>query len=620
MKGCILFILLLSFLFSCSSSDTVLEEALERSGSNRSELEKVLFHYENDALKLRAAHFLIENMPGHYTWDSPQLAVYRAKMDSAYPVMSSVVKRVVYSIPWHNNFTMDACHRVEDIRVVKGDYLIRHIDNAVALWQTCPWLKDLSFEDFCEYLLPYRLGDEPLVEADTTSRWWKVVGKSMDDYQFSPSLLDDVKSFQRMHIGDNDNLYFQDLAMPLLEDGKYTMDCLDMCYYDVLGFRQAGIPSTIDLIPDWPTRNGRHYWRTIIDGACMYDNFSGTMNPVTGKVYRMTYSHNPIPEANGKDSIPELFCNPFLKDVTEKYVKVTEVEVELSDNFSGRHPVYLYLAVFNDLEWKPVAWSRVKGGKARFGKMGHNLVYLPVYYRGGTMECAGVPLFVDRMGRVTELHAEKGHTVDLILTRKYPMTYTKIQWGKTVEGSVLEAADNIEFVSADTLAVLTSMGKALNWVSVPTGTDKAYRYWRVSKKGRPVTLAELKFILPDGQPAEGVPLSSGRGGFNLKAFDGNPLTYNNYMDWVGMDLGKARTVREVRLLPRTDDNGIAVGHLYRLFYFGRNGWVKAGEQRASGQTLVFEGIPTGALYWLQDVTDGREERIFTYEDGRVVFH
>lgn len=41
MKGCILFILLLSFLFSCLSSDTVLEEALERSGSNRSELEKV---------------------------------------------------------------------------------------------------------------------------------------------------------------------------------------------------------------------------------------------------------------------------------------------------------------------------------------------------------------------------------------------------------------------------------------------------------------------------------------------------------------------------------------------------------------------------------------------------
>ena len=107
---------------------------------------------------------------------------------------------------------------------------------------------------------------------------------------------------------------------------------------------------------------------------------------------------------------------------------------------------------------------------------------------------------------------------------------------------------------------------------------------------------------------------------NLKAFDGDPLTYNNYMDWVGIDLGQARTLQEVRLLPRTDDNGIAVGHLYKLFYFGRNGWVEAATQRATGQELTFADVPGGALYWLQDVTRGREERIFTYEDGRVVFH
>lgn len=92
------------------------------------------------------------------------------------------------------------------------------------------------------------------------------------------------------------------------------------------------------------------------------------------------------------------------------------------------------------------------------------------------------------------------------------------------------------------------------------------------------------------------------------------------MDWVGIDLGQARTLQEVRLLPRTDDNGIAVGHLYKLFYFGRNGWVEAGTQRATRQALTFADVPGGALYWLQDVTRGREERIFTYEGGRVVFH
>lgn len=613
----------LSFLIlfsACSHDSMKLFQALKQSGPNRPELEKVLSHYADDTLKLKAARFLIENMPGHYTWDSSQLTDYRAKMDSIYPTMSSVIRRVVYSIPWHNDFVMDSCHRVEDIRVIKGDYLIRHIDNAVAMWQESPWLKDLSFEDFCEYLLPYRLGDEPLAEADTTSWWWKVVRGSMDDYQFMPSLLDDVKSFQRMHIANSDDPYFLNMAMPLLEEGTYTMDCLDLCYYDVLGFRQSGIPSTIDLIPDWPTRNGRHYWRTIIDGACLADNFNGTMNPVTAKVYRMTYSHNPIPTPDGHDSIPELFRDPFLRDVTEKYVKTSDLEVRLPRDFRGKAPKYLYLAVFNDLEWKPIAWSRVKGGKAHFERMGRNLVYLPVCYRGGEMQCAGEPLFVDRMGRVKPLVADRERTVTMTLTRKYPLTYPKIQWGRTVEGSVLEAANDVSFVRPDTLVTVASMGTALNWVSLPTGTGKAYRYWRVSKQGRPVTLAELKCILPDGQQAEGTPLSSGRGGFNLKAFDGDPLTYNNYMDWVGIDLGQARTLQEVRLLPRTDDNGIAVGHLYKLFYFGHNGWVEAGTQRATGQALTFADVPGGALYWLQDVTRGREERIFTYEGGRVVFH
>lgn len=51
-------------------NETKLEYALRRAGDNRMELEKVLLHYsqeKKDSLKLKAACFLIENMPGHYT-------------------------------------------------------------------------------------------------------------------------------------------------------------------------------------------------------------------------------------------------------------------------------------------------------------------------------------------------------------------------------------------------------------------------------------------------------------------------------------------------------------------------------------------------------------------------
>lgn len=252
--------------------------------------------------------------------------------------------------------------------------------------------------------------------------------------------------------------------------------------------------------------------------------------------------------------------------------------------------------------------------------MGLNIVYLPIYYQGKQQYCADYPFHIDKMGRIKKLCADKKSLITLELTRKYPMTYLKVQWGKSIEGSIVEAANDIDFAHADTLATITSMGNALNWTSVPIHANKSYRYWRVSKLRHPITLAGLKFILQNGQKTIGEPLLSKRGDSNLNAFDNNPLTYGNYMDWVGCDLKEAQNLSEIRLLPRTDDNGISIGHQYRLFYFGKDGWVKVGEQRATQQKLIFNNVPSGALYWLQDITEGHEERIFTYEDGKAVFH
>ncbi len=68
---------LLFLLSSCSGNESeALEQALQMAGDNRAELEKVLAHYSHapaDSLKLRAAVFLIENMPGHYSYDGDEV-------------------------------------------------------------------------------------------------------------------------------------------------------------------------------------------------------------------------------------------------------------------------------------------------------------------------------------------------------------------------------------------------------------------------------------------------------------------------------------------------------------------------------------------------------------------
>lgn len=58
----IMFITLLYLIcISCkfNDNDQVLHQALQLAGDYRTELEKVLRHYENDSLKLEAAKFLI---------------------------------------------------------------------------------------------------------------------------------------------------------------------------------------------------------------------------------------------------------------------------------------------------------------------------------------------------------------------------------------------------------------------------------------------------------------------------------------------------------------------------------------------------------------------------------
>lgn len=71
MKNYMIFLLL--FLSSCThfSQNDALQFALQRAGENRAELEKILKHYsgspEND-LKYKAAVYLIENRPYHYSY------------------------------------------------------------------------------------------------------------------------------------------------------------------------------------------------------------------------------------------------------------------------------------------------------------------------------------------------------------------------------------------------------------------------------------------------------------------------------------------------------------------------------------------------------------------------
>ena len=136
--------LIFIFSFSCARHSPELEEILQLAGNNRRELEKVLRHYgknPHDTLKLRAAEFLIENMPGHFAYDTSELHLYHPilyRMDSMR--YYSVEGRMALDAEWNTlkrkyPLQKHVFRQQFDITRITGDYLITHIDSAMSVWQ-----------------------------------------------------------------------------------------------------------------------------------------------------------------------------------------------------------------------------------------------------------------------------------------------------------------------------------------------------------------------------------------------------------------------------------------------------------------------------------------------------
>lgn len=131
--------------------------------TNRLELEKVLTHYQHDSLKLEITCFLILNMPGHGSYTRKNIEVFYAGLDSllSFPMNTDSCKATVNQLIEHKNVLIGLKWQ-EDIHTIKVDFLINNIDRAFEAWQQEPFAKQLNFDEFCEYILPYRTDNEPL--------------------------------------------------------------------------------------------------------------------------------------------------------------------------------------------------------------------------------------------------------------------------------------------------------------------------------------------------------------------------------------------------------------------------------------------------------------------------
>lgn len=620
-----------SILSSCLKKESRLKYALQMAGENRKELEKVLQHYENDSLKLKAAIFLIENMPEYYSYDG-------AVLDSMKAALATGEQRGYVEPEVKNKwigYSYRGLPKVYDVKVITADYLIKNIDLAFEVWQKRPWGKYLMFDDFCEYILPYRIGDEPL--EDWREAYYEDYGCLLDSVYRGSDVIKAANLINKQ-LRMEGFFYNSEFDLPHL-GALYNLNhrignCKDMADITTYLFRALGIPVAIDFYRYSPESLLGHSWNVVKDttGEVLPFAFgiikrtNKRVNGIKiGKAFRTCYGQQPeiYPGISKDTKVPSFFKHRYAKDSSGDYFK-NDIEI----NVTGTSEKYLYLGVFRGKEWIGIDIAPIKNGKAIFHNLEPGIIYEPLYYDGTHYLPAGYPVLVGKNGTNKHFVPDTVQKEEVKLTRKYPYFYRVRAWGGRVAGAKIEYATNKSFSSPRLLhQIKDSATTCYNPVELDTPVKCRYIRYTASQKTW-LELAELQFYNGDEQimpiHAESENIKNNSPQMKLKnCYDNDPLTfitYNGKGGSITFDLGKEVVIDRIVYMPRNDDNFIRIGDVYELYYQdGTNGWVLLGRQIANSAYLTYSNVPGNALLYLHNITRGREEFPFYMKEGKQVF-
>ena len=620
----ILVLLISILLVSCNIDWTSTEKlslAIQLSGENKDELTKVLQHYSvhtKDSLKLKAAKFLIGNMRYHCSASGDYIENHIRNVDSLCSSMPTLIKSSYYIIPTRIDILRSDIHYEPDLHNITADFLIKNIDYSFELWNNGV-LRNITFEDFCEYVLPYKAHQEPLILWKDSSLFQYFDVSDIKDYDLDINIYRDyinklIPSYKLI----NPNRLIDTLLI------NYKFDCVDFAFRNLQIFRAMGVPTAVDFVPYFSTTNGRHYWYANIDNSYLNKNCS-SYNNLCGmaKVYRKTYSINPFVK-DKINFVPTFMNDPHIKDVTNKYVDV----IDLKYNF-GNIPSYVqyaYLAIFGNLGWKEVAWDKLNKKEAIFKNMGKGVIYMPTYYDKKKQVYGRYPILVKENGITKELIPNKDSLQDIRLKRKYPFSSIGEYYGEKLLKCRFVASNNkFRFKTISSIDTYKNM----EYDTLKINDLENYKYWGISLEdniGNSCDIGEVKFYNKKGEEIKGTPFMINKEG-NYREntecrllFDDNELTYVTLQskNIIGIKLEKPEAVSYITYISRNDQNGVYAGDDYELLYFENNKWISFERKFAKNNYIDFYNVPTNALFWLRNHTEGSEERIFIINNNRQI--
>lgn len=616
----------------CSCKQNKMERALKFADNNRSELEKVLTHYENDPLKLKATQFLIENMPAHFSYDIPNYEKWKElkvkSVKSEYFTKEDSLEAYSYA---QQTFSTK---KIFDSHVITAKYLINNIDFSFKIWEERPWSKYYSFDDFCKTILPYRIGNEPL--QSWKEAYYNEYTPLLDSLYKGKEVLECCNALVRYitSIGFPNNLKIP--REPQIYDALFLLEhkvggCKESTTFFTYMMRALGIPINIDIMFYSNELSQVHYWNSIKDMEGVIIPFwleknaedvhikKGNSDDDTRpkwKIYRKTYEVHKKKDNNLEGHfLSKILENPLLEDVTSDYYG--EHTLTLTSNITKDK---IFLTRHYSL---PVDVSDVKKGKIQFHNIGIDMVYGLYYYSDDKLIAADYPFHFDGEN-IRKFIPDENNIKIIKLTRKTKLPQRIINHLDSAIGLKLQYIQTPAFgKGVDVLEIKDTIRTNYNNYSV--NTSKKTRYIKcLAPNDYHLEVAELMFFR-DSLMTDTIPyvVLNEDSLLSAKMHDNDPLSYYRSTEKnksVIIDFQKVCMISKIQFVPRNDDNFIRIGDEYELLYHIDTGWgwKTLGKKKATTNTLNYEA-PHNALLWLKNLTRGYEEQLFIYEDEKQVF-
>jgi hypothetical protein len=643
------FVLLI--LFSCSKTES-LKQTFEQAGENRFELQKVLEHYRQEPLKLKAAEFLIAYMGyNKFSFEGEIIASY----DTLFAIYDSLYRKGVFvgdppviRQTWENlikeygRINRSLLSKIDDSRNINSGFLIGNIDVAFAAWEKSFLYKPENFDLFCEYILPYRIQHEPVEEY--RQRYYKEFKPILDTVTSVKGLIQafHLELYWNQNYRTSQLLWDYPLELPASQiERGHRGSCRQLAPWQALVMRACGYLVAVDRAV-WANRNQGHLWNVLLlDSGKIYpfdaleDTIRFAYKPA--KIFRKTYSYDirPFENLNREDVPLSFFCFDE-KDVTHEYVTTSDIAVPIRfvpEKYKKKKQAII--CTFDNNAWKPVYWGEIQSGKIHFKNIAVDIAYIAAYYDKGEIIPATEPFLLHPDGRIQECKADTNKRITLHLERKFPR-FARIEdfaWG--LRRTNAEAANNPQF--KDCVKFFSIYDIPFQVTDSLVNDPHKYRYVRFNSSTlRNAHFAEVEFYGKKHPDAPEEKLSGKIIGYPpiqkdnehpyTHAMDGDLETWfgkpKNEEGWVGLDLGKRneRIITRVRFCPRSDTNFILEGDTYELMFWDNNQWNSMGKKVALQYNFIdYEDVPSGTIYLLHNLSRGKEERIFTYEDGKQVW-